>query len=111
MPRPRKSVRPRPAAHGRRPRGATEARNKRRRKAGRRLGRAGELELGVRVEDGPDAERGRELELLRILGRLFEADAVRGADDGSPADTRQERRKSVGVGGIAQKELTGPNSV
>ncbi len=46
--------------------------------------------------------------MLRILGGLVEIDAVGRADDGTPADARQERREPVGVGGITKKELHAP---
>jgi hypothetical protein len=46
--------------------------------------------------------------VLRVVGALVEVDTVRCADDGTPADARQERRETIGVGGIAQEELQLP---
>src|SRR2546423_484390 len=61
-----------------------------------------ELDVGVRVEDAPAAEVQLALEGRRVLGGLVDVDWIRRADDGTPADARQERRKPVGVAGIVQ---------
>src|SRR5918996_5292808 len=67
-----------------------------------------ELDVGIRVEDAPDAEVELELEVLGVLGGVVQVDAIRRAYDGVPADAREERSEPVGVRGIPQEELHGP---